>query len=125
MKKYIDKVLNAPYAFAAMVTVAMMEANEAQAADKAGTIATDLTSQVGNIGKLMIAGSFLGGIVMLGSGLMKLKQAAESQGTQTKYSEGMWRVGVGAGLVAIPTFGSTLTNTFSLGDVSMTNASGF
>ncbi len=58
------------------------------------------------IGKLMVAGSFVGGIVMLGSGLMKLKQAADTQGNQVKYSEGM------------------LTETFSLGSVTMTDRGG-
>jgi hypothetical protein len=55
---------------------------------------------------------FLGGVGVGGSGLMKLKQAAETQGQQVKYSDGMWRVAVGAGLIAIPAVLTTLNTTF-------------
>lgn len=123
MKKILNKVRDAQYAFAASLAAAAMTADTAHA-DTAGDTALDLLGQLGSIGKLMTAGAFVGGIVMLGSGLMKLKQAAETQGQQVKYSEGMWRVGVGAGLVAIPAFGGMLTETFSLGSVTMTDRGG-
>nr|WP_250807119.1 hypothetical protein [Neorhizobium tomejilense] len=124
MKKILNKVRDAQYALGAAITVALISAEEAMAAKTVGDAATALNTQAGAIGKLMIAGSFVGGIVMLGSGLMKLKQAADTQGNQVKYSEGMWRVGVGAGLVAIPAFGGMLTETFSLGSVTMSDRGG-
>jgi hypothetical protein len=123
MKTILNKVRNAPYALAAMVTVAAMT-SQAEAADGIGPTATKLGQQMGAVGKLLIAGAFVGGIVMLASGLMKLKQAAETQGQQVKYGEGMWRVAVGAGLIAIPAFGGMLTTTFGLGDVTMTAKGG-
>jgi hypothetical protein len=124
MKKLVNKVRDAQYALGAAITIALMSAESANAAKTVGDAATQLNTQIGSIGKLMVAGSFVGGIVMLASGLMKLKQAADTQGNQVKYSEGMWRVGVGAGLVAIPAFGGMLTETFSLGSVTMTDRGG-
>ncbi len=124
MKKVLNKIRDAHYSAAAAITVALMSAESAVAANTVGDAAQKLNTQAGQIGKLMVAGSFVGGIVMLGSGLMKLKQAADTQGNQVKYSEGMWRVGVGAGLVAIPAFGGMLTETFSLGSVTMTDRGG-
>lgn len=124
MKKILNKVRDVPYSLAAAITVAAFSAESASAAGTVGDAAQKLNTQAGQIGKLITAGAFIGGIVMLASGLMKLKQAAETQGQQVKYSEGMWRVGVGAGLVAIPTFGGMLTETFSLGAVTMTDRGG-
>lgn len=112
MKNIVNKIKDMPYAIAAAATVALM-AEPAQAQQKIGDAAESVTTQLGNIGKLIVAGSFIGGLVMFGTGLMKLKQASENP--QTKYSEGLWRVAVGAGLVAIPTFSGMLTQTFSLG----------
>lgn len=124
MKKLVNKVRDAQYALGAAITIALMSTEPANAAKTVGDAATQLNTQIGAVGKLMVAGSFVGGIVMLASGLMKLKQAADTQGNQVKYSEGMWRVGVGAGLVAIPAFGGMLTETFSLGTVTMTDKGG-
>jgi len=114
MKKHLVKVSNLPYYLAAMATVAVYS-DKASAADNIGTVAGNVRDQLGNVGKLMVAGGFVGGLVMLASGLMKLKQAADTQGNQVKYSEGMWRVAVGAGLVAIPAFSGLLTQSFGLG----------
>jgi len=125
MKKILNKVRDAQYMLAAAATVTLLSSGTASAAAKnVGDSAKGLHDQIGNIGKLFTAGAFAGGILMLGSGLMKLKQAAETQGQQVKYSEGMWRVGVGAGLIAIPAFGGMLTSTFGLGEVKMTDKGG-
>lgn len=115
MKKHLSKVSNLPYYLAAAATVALYSDQASADGQNLGQVATNVTSQMGEVGKLMVAGGFVGGIVMLASGLMKLKQAADTQGNQVKYSEGMWRVAVGAGLVAIPAFSGLLTQTFSLG----------
>jgi hypothetical protein len=122
MKKYINSIRNAPYAIGAFLAVSSMSAGSAFAASSEGIgeTAKNLKEDVGQVGQLIVAGGFMGGIVMLATGLMKLKQAAETQGQQVKYSEGMWRVAVGAGLVGIPAFAGMLTNTFGLGEVDMT-----
>jgi hypothetical protein len=100
-----------------------MASTEAQAQTTIGAAANSLLTQTSSIGKLMLAGSAIGGIVMFATGLFKLKQASENP--QTKYSEGAWRILVGAGLVAIPAVAAMMTQSFSLGDVgSMTSNGG-
>jgi len=115
MKNFVRKIRDLPYAVAAAATIALTaEPAKAQSSGgTVGTIAESLITQFGNLGKVIVAGSFVGGLVMFGTGLMKLKAASENP--QTKYSEGLWRVVVGAGLVAIPTFSGVLTQTFGLG----------
>lgn len=120
------KIRNLPYAILASATVALTAENaNAQASGTLGTIATDVKGQVGNIGQLMVAGGFLLGIIMIIAGLIKLKAAADTQGNQVKYSEGLWRLAVGAGLVAVPALSGVLGESLGLGQPSsMTNAGG-
>jgi hypothetical protein len=101
MKRVIGWVSDLPYRAAAAATVALMSSGNAKAAD-IGDVSTGLTGQLGDVGKLAVAGSFLGGLVMVATGLMKLKQASDSQGGRATYGEGFWRLAVGAGLVAVP-----------------------
>ncbi|MCV9964593.1 hypothetical protein OIU34_22135 [Pararhizobium sp. BT-229] len=123
MKKILNKVRDSQYAIGAALTVAAMSAESANAAT-VGDTATKVGTQIGQVGKMTIAGMFLLGIVAIGAGLSKLKQAAETQGQQVKYSEGMWRIGIGAALVAIPAFSGMLTSSFDLGTVTMTDRGG-
>jgi hypothetical protein len=67
-----------------------------------GVIADQVRSNLQNLGDLVVAGGFLAGIVLMGAGLVRLKAAADSGGVQVKYSEGLWRLAVGGGLVALP-----------------------
>jgi hypothetical protein len=110
MKAFLGKLSDAKYSLMASATVALM--SDVAVADTIGGTSDNLIKQASSVGKLMVAGSFIGGLVMLATGLMKLKQAADTQGNQVKYSEGMWRCGVGAGLVAIPAFSGMLNETF-------------
>ncbi len=124
MRKLITKIRDIPYALAAAATVAALGvAGEANAANTVGTAAKSVFDQTSSVGKLLLAAFGLGGIVMFATGFFKLKQASENP--QTKYSEGAWRIAVGAGLVAIPAVAAIMTNTFSLGDPgSMTTQGG-
>lgn len=122
MRKFVQKVRDLPYAIGAAITVASI-ATEANAANTVGTAAKSVLDQTSNVGKLLLAGAGLGGIVMFATGFFKLKQASENP--QTKYSEGAWRIGVGAGLIAIPAVAALMTNTFTLGDTgTLTNQGG-
>jgi len=121
MRKLFSRIADMPYVIAAAATVAM--SSEASAQQSVGDLSENLTGQMGNVGRLIVAGAFVGGLVMLATGLMKLKQAAETNG-QVKYSEGMWRVGVGAGLVAIPAFSGMLGATFGWGEPDITAGGG-
>jgi len=77
-----------------------------------GQVAQNVSATFNNIGQVILGGMFLAGVGVGGAGLLKLKQAAETQGQQVKYSDGMWRVAVGAGLIAIPAVLTTLNTTF-------------
>jgi len=113
MTSMLNRLHSLPYKLLASATVAMASTG-ARAEGNVGDVADNLITQASSVGKLIVAGSFIGGLVMLGTGLMKLKQAAENP-NQTKYSEGIWRVAVGAALVAIPAFTGTLSETLGLG----------
>ena len=103
--------LTASFVIAAAVMV-FSDLAFAQAAGGLGTVATNISGTFNAIGQVLLGGMFLGGLGVGGSGLMKLKQAAETQGQQVKYSDGMWRVAVGAGLIAVPAVLTTLNTTF-------------
>jgi hypothetical protein len=113
MKNFATRIKNLPYHLAAAATVAAY-ASEANAQTKTvGNAAKGVYDQTQNVGKLLLAAFALGGIVMFATGFFKLKQASENP--QTKYSEGAWRIAVGAGLVAIPAVAAMMTGTFDLG----------
>ena len=58
--------------------------------------------------KVVSMGSGVVGLVMAGAGVLKLKAAADSQGQQVKYGEGLWRLGVGGALCAVPTVANSM-----------------
>ena len=123
MRKIMNKIRDIPYAVAAAAAVSAMAAENANAAGTTvGDAAEAMNTQMTNVGKLLLAAFALGGIVMFATGFFKLKQASESP--QTKYSEGAWRIAVGAGLVAIPAVAAMLTGTFSLGDTGTMTTQG-
>lgn len=128
MKNIISRVRDLPYAVLAFVTVEAMNSAPAMAQSanggKLGDIANGVTGQISNMGKLVVGGGFLAGVGFVATGLSKLKAAAESNGN-IKYSEGLWRMGVGAGLVAIPAVTGSLTQTANLGGANITNYNGF
>ncbi len=127
IKSLVNKIRNAPYAFAATMALAALESETASAqtsGNTVGVIANGITSQVGSVGKLAVGGAFLAGVGMVATGLMKLKAASESNG-QVKYSEGLWRMAVGAGLVAVPAVTGSLVSSANLTGTSVNAYSGF
>ena len=112
--KLFGSLTNPPSILLAMATVTLTTPASAQDKITAGKMADNLVGQVDSIGKLVVIGSGLVGVILVGAGLMKLKQAADTQGQQVKYGEGLWRLVVGAGLVAIPAVTGMLTSTLSL-----------
>src|SRR3546814_3694166 len=92
MRRFLGKVTDLPYAVLASATVAVIAApGEASAQETISNLSTEWRSHIGELGNLVVAGGFLAGIALIAAGLMKLKQAADTQGQQVKYSEGMWR----------------------------------
>lgn len=62
-------------------------------------------------GKVVVAGLSLGGLLFLASGFHNLRRAAETYGKEVRYSEALWRLAVGAGLIAIPALAAMMTTT--------------
>lgn len=120
----LGRIRDVQYAALAFVTAGVPSGALAQAST-VGTAAANVMSQVTNVGKLAVAGAFLVGVIMVAGGLLKLKQASENQGQNPPYSAGLWRLALGAGLVALPALTSMLTQSGDLGATSITNASGF
>jgi len=130
LNSLINKARNLPYMALAVITMDMLAMEAAHAtggtSTTIGAAATTVTSQLTNIGKLGVSGCFLGGIFMAGAGLMKLKEAASSHGQgQVKYSDGIWRLAVGAGLAALPAVVNMSSNSMGTGSVTVSNATGF
>ena len=102
MKKLLNKISDAKYNALAAATVAIMFAPKDAEAQGIGDVAANVEGNLSQIASLVVAGAFLGGIAFVAMGLMRLKAAVDSQGQQVKYSEGLWRLGLGAALVALP-----------------------
>lgn len=92
------------YGIPVALTTFMLGEMEALAAGGKGigSVAGDVNKELEGVSDLIVAGSFLGGLVMSAAGLVKLKAAADTQGQQVPYSQGLWRLGVGSCLVAVP-----------------------
>ena len=116
MRKIISTIADARYRLLAMSTVglAALSSGTAHAATGRtfGDAATMVNTSFGSMGQMVLGGSMVAGLGLSGAGLLKLKAAADSGGQQVKYSEGLWRIGVGAGLVALPTI---ITTTLATG----------
>ncbi|NTF17189.1 hypothetical protein G6L37_01935 [Agrobacterium rubi] len=120
MRKLITKIRDIPYALAAAATVAL--ATDAHAAKTVGEAAKGMFDQTSAVGKFLLAAFALGGVTMFATGFFKLKQASENP--QTKYSEGAWRIAVGAGLCAIPAVAAMMAGSIGLGDVGTMSVQG-
>jgi hypothetical protein len=63
----------------------------------------------------IIAGIFyIGGAIMIGTGLMKLKMHSENP-SQTPLGHGLGRIGAGAGAIALPALAAWLNNSLAIG----------
>lgn len=82
---------------------ALMAPTAAQAQGQGvGQVGRNISNNFTDLGNLLMNGSLLAGVFFSGAGLMKLKAAADDGGQRVKYSEGMWRLGVGGSLTALP-----------------------
>lgn len=82
----------------------------AQTTQGIGGVATMFNSNLMTLGQTVMGVSFLAGLGFVGAGLMKLKSAADSQGREP-YGPGLWRLGVGAGLVGLPAMAAIIRDT--------------
>jgi len=78
-----------------------------------------LTSEVSTVPQFVSAIFWVGGAVMMGAGILKLKEHAENP-TQTPVRQGVARLAVGAALLTIPFFAQFAYNTLSAGNGAAT-----
>jgi hypothetical protein len=114
MRNILRHIADLPYRLMAMASVATIIATDAhaQGGQGIGWVANTLQGNFQQLGNLTVAGGFLGGVGLSGSGLLKLKAAADDGGQRVKYSEGLWRMGVGGCLCALPAVTGVGTSTF-------------
>ena len=67
-----------------------------------GALADTVAGSFASLVRFGMGGAFMVGVFFVIMGIMRLKAAADSQGQQVKYSEGLWRLGVAAALCGIP-----------------------
>ena len=108
MQNFLRQIKDAPYRLLALATVASVatvapvdRAHAASSMDL-GAVANNLQTQGKSISALLVTVGFLAGIIMCTAGLFKLRAASEDGGQRVKYSEGLWRLGVGAALCGLP-----------------------
>lgn len=83
-------------------------------ASNMGDVSLMLFQQLTQVGDLIVGGALIVGIVLIIAGLLKLKQASDTQGQQVKWADGIWRIVVGVGLVSILYFTRVGAATFGL-----------
>lgn len=64
------------------------------------------------------------GIFYVGTGIMRLKAAVDSQGQQVKYSEGIWRIGLGSAFLMMDFIINSMIGTVTGTNGSITNTGG-
>ncbi|MDP9127814.1 MAG: hypothetical protein M3N08_06120 [Pseudomonadota bacterium] len=86
------------------------------ASDLAANVTNLQTVELATVPDLIAACFYIGGAGFCGSGLLKLKAHSENP-VNTPVGQGVGRLSVGAGLIALPSLATALINTFG-----MTNA---
>src|SRR5690625_1327657 len=111
---------------AAGFVAALLLPSAARAQSKTmGDVAKQVFDQLDNVGTLIVGGAFIIGIGLIIAGLLKLKAAAETQGQQVKWGDGIWRIVVGVGLVSLLYFTGVGAATFGFDtDASLTGSVG-
>jgi len=118
-KRITDNVLKG-LLIAGAVAVALPVPDMAFAATGAG--GTDLastatylvTTELTNVPNLISAAFYVGGTLLVGAGLLKLKQHSENPG-QTPLGQALGRIAIGGALLALPFFTQWAVNSIGTG----------
>ena len=108
IRKFISYASHLTLLAATMLAVSTMPAAAVivpAGGSKGTTVGDAAEGLIGNftgIAKLLISGAFLAGAFFVVAGIFKIKAAADTQGQQVKYSEGLWRILIGAALCLAP-----------------------
>ena len=104
MKNILGSLRHAPL-FAVTTAMSFGLAGQAMAQEDVndlGGVARQISTWLTDVGQLILSLSFVAGLFFVGMGIMRLKAAVDSQGQQTKYGDGVWRIGLGAALIGLP-----------------------
>ena len=102
IRKMLSHVSNLSLTAFTMLAVSSMPAAAATKGTTVGDAAEGLIGNFTGVAKLLISGAFLAGAFFVVAGIFKIKAAADTQGQQVKYSEGLWRILIGAALCLSP-----------------------
>lgn len=101
IRKVFGKIKDAPYALAALVA-GVTASESAHAASGLEKLYDNFKGQANAGLGILTTASFVLGAGFLVAGVMKLKQAQDTQGQQVKWGDGAWRVILGGCLAAVP-----------------------
>lgn len=110
MNKLYNKFIDAKYGVYAVLGLAMMNPGMASAQATGGgsgggvgiiSLQENLQNQFGAAWTIAKYGFALLGMFYVGTGILRLKAAVDSQGQQVKYGEGIWRIALGALLLSV------------------------
>lgn len=105
----------------AYAVASVLGAHDAVAQTTIGGVINNVGTQISGASNLVYLGAYAGGTTALMMGAFKLKAHAENP-SQTPMQQGLARLAVGAGLVALPSVGATIVNS-SLGSTPQSLAS--
>lgn len=97
-----------------MASVALIAAPHLVHAQDLNTVVGKTDTELSSIPTIIAVCFYIGGAAFTGSGLLKLKQYADNP-NNVKLGEGVGRLSVGAGLLALPFISSALISTLGLG----------
>lgn len=112
-EKLINDVLQG-LLMAAVVAAAIPMPDLVFAQDLNTTVTTLTGKELTSVPDVIGAVFYIGGAAFCGAGLLKLKQHADNP-TQVKLGEGVGRLSVGAGLLALPYISNAAITTFGYG----------
>lgn len=87
-------------------------------AQQLNNVIGSLRNNINDSANLVYTASYIGGTTALMMGAFKLKAHAENPG-QTPMQQGLARLAVGAGLVALPSAGQTIVNSLGTGNQNL------
>lgn len=101
MKKLYNKFIDAKYGLYASVATALILPSTSSAQVGIKALEENLKTQFEAAWIIAKYGFALLGMFYVGTGILRLKAAVDSQGQQVKYGEGIWRIALGALLLSV------------------------
>lgn len=113
------KINRAYYTTGAAITMGMLQASSAEAANNFGSIAGNINTSISSLPGLIAAISYLFGVLLAVLGIMKIKDHVENP-TQTPLKDGAMRLAAGGALFALPIGLEAMAETIDAGGAGVT-----